>query len=246
MNASQNRREFKFLLTQQQFEAVRSEVGDRLPVDQGAENGYQIISEYFDTAERSTYWQKQFGSPNRRRVRTRLYGALDGERSPTAFVEVKHKLNGVTVKRRVLVGLDELNDFASGVIPERECENDSRVLKEIKDLIQDPDRLPVVRIRYHRYAYDSGPEGTIRITFDANTCCWFDCENGYGEETSDGYSIMKDADVIMEIKTIGSVPYWFRNLIAKHKILPRGFSKFSSALELYDKNLKLLRELRNV
>ena len=68
MDASQNRVEFKFVLPPGLGEVVRKRVGEMLVADRGAENGYPVLSEYFDTRERASYWQKQFGVPNRRRV----------------------------------------------------------------------------------------------------------------------------------------------------------------------------------
>src|SRR5690606_24622674 len=93
--------------------------------------------EYFDTDERATYWQKQFGVPNRRRVRGRGYGRSDGSIPPSAFIEVKHKLDGQTVKRRLPVALEDLPVFSEGRIPEglAEGEVDGRVLAEIHDLV---------------------------------------------------------------------------------------------------------------
>src|SRR5947207_2252 len=78
MNASQNRREFKFVLPAHLGEVIRQRVGEVLEADRGAEDGYPILSEYYDTSERTSYWQKQFGFANRRRVRTRVYGRRDG------------------------------------------------------------------------------------------------------------------------------------------------------------------------
>ena len=208
-----------------------------MQADRGAEDGYPVLSEYFDTVERSSYWQKQFGVPNRRRVRSRVYGRRDGAIPASAFIEVKHKLDGVTVKRRIPVGLDELEPLSRGNIPIRETHAspaDERILAEITDLVLQGGIRPVVQIRYHRFAYDSGPEGTIRITFDQNPACRFRLVPLTPDDPDFELPLLEPGSAIMEVKTIGPVPFWFRNLIGEFKLVPRGFSKYTAALELYE------------
>ena len=237
MDASQNRREFKFVLPPHLGEVIRQRVGEVMEADRGAEDGYPVLSEYYDTSERTSYWQKQFGVPNRRRVRSRVYGRRDGAIPASAFIEVKHKLDGVTVKRRVPVNLDELEQLTEGVIPVRHqftSPADERVLAEIADLVNEHGSRPVVQIRYHRFAYDSGPEGTIRITFDSDPRCRFRRVPLTPDDPDFELPLLEPGSSIMEVKTIGPVPYWFRNLIGEFNLVPRGFSKYTAALELYE------------
>ena len=237
MDASQNRREFKFVLPPHLEGTLRARVAAVMEADRGAEDGYPVLSEYFDTAERGSYWQKQMGVQNRRRIRSRVYGRRDGAIPASAFIEVKHKLDGVTVKRRVPVGLDELARFSEGALPERECHAspaDERVFAEIRDLVADGERRPVVQIRYHRYAFDSGPEGTIRITFDNDPRCRFRLLPLEPDDPDFELPLLEPGSAIMEVKTIGPVPYWFRNLIGEFQLVPRGFSKYAAALEMYE------------
>jgi hypothetical protein len=237
MDASQNRIEFKFVLPPHLGEVIRQRVGEVMEADRGAEDGYPVLSEYYDTSERTSYWQKQFGVPNRRRVRSRVYGRRDGAIPASAFIEVKHKLDGVTVKRRVPVNLDELEQLTEGVIPVRHqftSPADERVLAEIADLVNQQGSRPVVQIRYHRFAYDSGPEGTIRITFDRDPRCRFRRVPLTPDDPDFELPLLEPGSSIMEVKTIGPVPYWFRNLIGEFNLVPRGFSKYTAALELYE------------
>ncbi|MEM9237786.1 MAG: VTC domain-containing protein, partial [Verrucomicrobiota bacterium] len=169
MEAHQKRKEYKFVLASGVAELIRTEVARNLPPDRDARDGYPIISEYYDSEARCSYWQKQFGSQNRRRVRTRVYGRANAPIPPSAFVEVKHKLNGQASKRRVPVDMEAIVNFSTGRLPGKESipeVMDRRVLSEIEGLLREQNGRPVVQIRYHRYAFDSGPEGTIRITFD--------------------------------------------------------------------------------
>jgi hypothetical protein len=237
MDANQNRREFKFVLPPHLQGVLRARVAEMMVADRGAEDGYPVLSEYFDTEERSSYWQKQMGVQNRRRIRSRVYGRQDGAIPASAFIEVKHKLDGVTVKRRVSVGLDELTHFSQGTLPARESyasPADERVFAEIRDLVNGRERKPVVQIRYHRYAFDSGPEGTIRITFDLEPRCRFRLVPLTPDDPDFELPLLEPGSAIMEVKTIGPVPYWFRNLIGEFNLVPRGFSKYTAALEMYE------------
>lgn len=237
MDADQHRIEFKFVLPPGLEPTLRARVADVLSVDRNSQDGYPIVSEYFDTGDRSSYWQKQFGVPNRRRLRGRVYGRQDGSIPPSAFIEVKHKLDGETVKRRVPVQLPHLSEFSAGRIPSdlsRGNAVEDRVLAEIHDLMVKGASRPVVQIRYHRYAYDSGPEGTIRITFDLEPRCRFRLLPLLPDDPDFELPLLDPGAAIMEVKTIGPVPYWFRTLVGEFGLSPRSFSKYSAALELYE------------
>ena len=236
MDAHQNRREFKFVLKPGQLAAVRASVSEHLAPDRDATDGYLVVSEYFDTAGRHSYWQKEFGVPNRRRVRGRVYGTTDGSMPPSAFIEVKHKADDSTVKRRVALNIAELAVFSSGQLPAFPSSGKSderRVIAEIRDLLNDSSR-PVVQIRYHRFAYDSGPQGLIRITFDADLCCRFRLLPLTPDDPDFELPLLEPEAAIMEVKTIGAVPTWLRAIIGKHSLVPRGFSKYTAALEKYE------------
>jgi len=233
MDASQSRSEFKFLLNKGIWPHFQQELASHLPIDQGAESGYQIESDYFDDESQTKYWEKKLGSPSRRRVRTRVYGDSSGDREQTYFIEVKHKVDGDSVKRRVLLDESELSEIGERKLPNRSCESEQKVLSEVKALIADPSCKPTVRIRYHRYAFESGPESTIRITVDTNLTCRFFEDNDFG----DLIHLTAPDQAIMEVKTIGVVPYWFRKLIGKHRLVPQSYSKFMTALDYRANNL---------
>jgi hypothetical protein len=239
MEANQNRREFKFVLKPGLEAVLRARIAEHLSVDVHANDGYPVLSEYFDSEERASYWQKQFGVPNRRRVRGRLYGRVDGSITASAFIEVKHKLDGTTVKRRVHCDLVDLPEFSEGRIPihlESQGKVDDRVINELEDLVVARGNRPVVQIRYHRYAYDDGPEGTIRITFDLDPRCRFLMKPMLPDCKDFDLPLLDPESAIMEVKTIGPVPYWFRKVVGEFNLVPRGFSKYSTALEKYEFN----------
>ncbi len=232
MLATQNRREFKFLLDSEQSPIVRRRVEEHLQEDIHAAGGYPILTEYFDSEDLHNYWQKKLGAPNRRKLRSRLYGRNDATIAPTAFIEVKHKLNGITVKRRMVCDLDQLETIhKTGLDSDKEDEN-LPVIREVNELVV-THGSPVVQIRYDRYAYDSGPEGTIRITFDENVCCRLESKPLSPGDLNFTKPLLAEGQSIMEVKTAGPVPYWFRQLIGELRLAPRGFSKYATAIEQY-------------
>lgn len=233
MLATQNRREFKFVLDSETSRGIRARIAQHLQEDIHAVGGYPILSEYFDSGDLHNYWQKKFGVPNRRKLRSRLYGRDHASLPPTAFIEVKHKLDGVTVKRRMPCQIDQL---ASAHYEDLRSEENGgeyeSIVREVKELVATHGE-PVVQIRYDRFAYDSGPDGTIRITFDDNVCCRFDSIALTPGDTNFPLNLLDPGQSIMEVKTIGPVPYWFRTLVGEFRLAPRSFSKYAVAIEKY-------------
>ena len=239
MDATQDRREFKFLLPACEGEIFREFIAREIPVDRGAEGGYPVISEYFDTADRHSYWQKLWGSSNRRRVRTRVYGRPDGLIPPAAFVEIKHKCGAVGVKRRAALPIESLVELSTGKIPadlliQGRSRADLHVVAELQDLIIEGGARPVVQVRYDRMAYDSGKDGTIRVTFDTGLRCRFDLQPLKPDDRNFPLHVVDEEIAVVEVKTIGPVPIWLRQATGKFQLQSRSMSKYCNSLERYD------------
>ena len=239
MDATQDRREFKFLLPAEEGEAFRAFIASQIPVDRGAEDGYPVVSEYYDTADRHSYWQKIWGADNRRRVRARVYGRPDGKIPPAAFIEIKHKLESDGVKRRASLPLDSLQELARGRIPaalmcERRSKSDRHVVAELNDLVVLGGARPVVQVRYDRMAYDSGPEGTIRVTFDTGLRCRFDLKPLLPDDPDFPLPVLDQEVAVVEVKTIGAVPTWLREAASRFRLQQQSMSKYCLSLERFD------------
>jgi hypothetical protein len=213
MDATQDRREYKFVLPAADGERFRAHVADHLPADRGAEDGYPILSEYFDTGDRHSYWQKVWGVGNRRRVRSRVYGRSDGKIPPAAFIEIKHKLDEDGVKRRAAVAISSLAELSTGRVPAELLEpgrsrSDKKLVAELRDLIVADGARPVVQVRYDRMAYDSGPAGTIRVTFDTGLRCRFELRELVPDDRDFPLPVLDRDSAVVEVKTIGPVPVW--------------------------------------
>lgn len=239
LEATQDRREFKFLLPAAKGDSFRDFISQRLPVDRGAENGYPVISEYYDTPDRHSYWQKIWGAKNRRRVRARVYGRPDGLIPPAGFIEIKHKLDSDGVKRRAALPIESLRELAAGEIPTALLEStrsraDRHVVSELRDLVITGGARPVVQVRYDRMAYDSGPHGTIRVTFDTGLCCRFEMKPLVPDDRDFPLPVVDDEVAVVEVKTIGAVPTWLREATAQFRLIPLSMSKYCLALQRYD------------
>lgn len=239
MDATQDRREFKILLPAEVGERFREYVAGILPADRGAEDGYPVLSEYYDTADRHSYWQKLYGARNRRRVRARVYGRADGLVPPAAFIEIKHKLDRDGVKRRAALPIESLRELSFGKIPTALLElhrskTDRHVVAELHDLVVVGGARPVVQVRYDRMAYDSGPTGRIRITFDTGLRCRFEMKPLLPNDPDFPLAVMDHEIAVVEVKTIGAVPSWLREATARFSLQPQSMSKYCLSLERYD------------
>ncbi len=242
MDATQDRREFKFLLPLEDGEEFRRFIADRIPVDRGAEGGYPVLSTYFDTPDRHSYWQKVWGVGNRRRVRARVYGRPEGRISPAAFIEIKHKQDENGVKRRASVPIAELEQLSSGQIPQallraERPRADKQLVEELRDLIITDGARPVVQVRYDRMAYDHGSEGTLRITFDTGLFCRFTLKPLTADDKDFPLPVVASNIAVVEVKTIGPVPLWLRGVAGKFQLSAQSMSKYCMALERFDANV---------
>lgn len=233
MEVKQQRREFKFVLDRGQASTLRSHAEEHIGHDAAGPDGYRVSSEYYDSPDFQSYWEKLSGTPSRRRLRSRAYGSTGSARPPATFIEIKHKLDGEAVKRRILVVPADVNALAQGLLPRVSNRLEERIRTEIEQLLRHEGQRPVMQIQYLRQAYDDGPGSRLRITFDSIVRCRYPGLPLLADQSGFGLPLLGEGMEIMEVKTCGPVPYWFRQLTGRLRLVPRGFSKYVTALELY-------------
>lgn len=239
MDIRRSRREFKFLLPPEKAEEVYAEISRILPVDQhGNAGSYPIVSEYFDTPERDAFWERDRKIGNRRKLRVRIYGSTRGLLLPSAFLEVKHKQDGVGVKRRMAVPIDsvmhpgfEVRNLLNEIENTLTRRVDLLLLEEIRLLLESRGVVPAVQMRYDRVAFEGMGDDAIRITFDNAIRCRLERKPLYPDDSDFPIQLLPAGARLMEVKFFGTVPYWFRNLIANHQLIRTPFSKYCSATE---------------
>lgn len=228
--------EFKFLITAQQRDAVFATFnGDLRPDTNGNSGGvYPIVSLYYDTPDRRCYWEAWRGVPSRRKLRVRIYGSADGGIPPTSFVEVKHKMDGLGVKRRVQTSLPLALEIGRGEgSAESFSASEARTVREVHRLVHNDRFHPVCAMRYRRHAFalhvEDAPE-PLRLTFDDEMGARFrDLDPAPDDRRSD-LALLPSDHLIMEVKGFGAVPAPVAKYFAQSSLAPRRFSKYCTAM----------------
>ena len=237
MNISE-RFELKFLVTAEQRDRWLTHFGSALRADTNASEGggYPIVSLYYDTPDRRCYWEAWRGVPSRRKLRVRVYGTAGGGIPPTCFVEIKHKLDGLGVKRRVQTTLPRALAIGAGI---EEAESfappEAQVVREVRRLVQVDGFQPVCLLRYRRHAFSLAAENLsepLRITFDDAITGRFRDLDPEPDDPRHDFALLPADHIVMEVKGTGAVPYPIAAVLAKWGLSPRGFSKYCAALRL--------------
>ncbi len=230
-----DRFEMKFVITREQREALMPDLLPKMKADENAKEGafYPIVSLYYDNEERECYWEKVEGVANRRKMRIRVYGSLDGSLPPTIFVEIKHKSDGRGVKRRLLCTLEEAFAVSSGGdIAPRTGINDQRLIQEVHSLVKQRGFKPCCAMRYDRHAFaDRDPESDLRVTFDTGIAYRFDNFEVIPDDQRFDQFLLPDGYSVLEVKVTGTVPYWLTHMVGRHHCILQGHSKYNNALE---------------
>jgi hypothetical protein len=236
--SDRERFEFKFLITAQQREELCTHFNGALrPDTQGGSGGiYPIVSLYYDTPDWRCYWEAWRGLPSRRKLRVRVYGTANGDIAPTSFVEVKHKLDGLGVKRRLHTSISHALEIGHGRGEATTYSPlDARVVREVHRMVHVENFRPACTIRYRRHAYALHLEDTaepLRITFDDQLGARFrDLEPEPGDRRCD-LALLPADQMVMELKGSGAVPASVARSLAKSRLSPRSFSKYCAAIRL--------------
>ena len=235
-----SRTEYKFLINAEQYHQWKDEISQRLAVDQnpGNSGNYPILSQYYDTAERDCYWEKQRRFKSRRKIRLRIYGSETAKIPPAGFLEVKHKLQGLGVKRRLPMSIEAAQEFGLGnddVLRGlySEVGRAGRIVIDEVLGMRSAGHAPSMQIRYDRNAFSS-PDGKLRITFDNLLRCRPEFPKLLPDDQDFSRFIIPEGDSIMEVKSIGPVPYWLRQRAGETGLSRRSFSKYCTSLEKHD------------
>ena len=223
IQCSFKRYEKKYLLTREQYEAVRAGMDAYMTAD--AYSHYSICNVYYDTDDFSLIRTSLQKPMYKEKLRVRSYGvAQDGGK---VFVELKKKYDGVVYKRRVVMGAADAVTYLQGQHPADE----SQIHHEIDWFMDTYRPVPKVFIAYDREAYAGRENPDLRITFDTNL-------RGRTERVDlragdDGAPILPDNQVLMEIKIPGAAPIWLARLLSENGIVSTSFSKYGAYYKKY-------------
>lgn len=228
-----NRREIKYMLTDEDKNALLSTIGNYMDSDPFNKDGktYSICNLYLDT-ESDELIRKSLEKPIfKEKIRLRSYGSV--ALTDKVFLESKKKFEQVVNKRRTTFILgDVYKYFEDGTITENPKMN-KQVMKEIDYIMNFYKLKPKVFISYDRLAFFEKNNSDFRLTIDSNiqtrrTDLRLDSPV-YGEQ------LLKEGQWLMEAKAFKAFPLWFVRFLSSRHIFNSSFSKYGTE---YKKHLQ--------
>lgn len=228
-----SRYEMKFIITKEQYEKVVEGFGDKMELDEYNIGGklYTIMNLYYDTPTDDLV---STGLKHRDKYRFKIRLRSYDPEYPTAFLEIKKKVNGLVNKRRTLMYIDDVNPFLQEHVPVPESKIVKRqVIKELDVIARQIELLPKVVLCYDREAFfgTQSEDGDLRVTFDTNIRARrHDLDLRLG---SFGERILDENLVLMEVKVDKSVPLWLSRLMSENNVRKQRFSKYGTEFSQY-------------
>jgi SPX domain protein involved in polyphosphate accumulation len=235
-----NRTEEKYIITEEIYRTLRSELEDRMLLDGFCRNDefYTICNIYYDTPDHQMIRHSIEKPIYKEKLRLRSYGTVSSK--DKVYIEIKKKFKGYVNKRRCSMQLEDACNYLvsgkhpEGKRPERKRPSTEQVLREVDCILQRyPDLAPALYLSYDRIALFGKEKEDFRITFDTNIRTrrhelGLDKGN-YGE------LLLPQGLWIMEAKANDAMPYWFSRLLSEYRIYTVNFSKYG---EEYRRALK--------
>lgn len=203
------RYEKKYLVTQQQYNALAKAFAARMVPDRFAESTISNI--YYDTPDFRLIRRSLDRPAYKEKLRLRTYRtpAADTE----AFVEIKKKYDHIVYKRRIAMTYAEAQRYLDGgTAPE-----ESQISHEIDWFLQFYKGIqPAMCICYDRLALFDKYQPELRVTFDSGIR-WrmddLDLSSG-----SAGEQLLPHDTCLMEIKIPGTTPLWLARALSENAI----------------------------
>ncbi|MBP5520133.1 MAG: polyphosphate polymerase domain-containing protein [Treponema sp.] len=228
-----NRMEIKYLLTDEDKDALLAIIGNYMDSDPYNIGGkpYSISNIYLDTTSDELI-RKSLEKPEfKEKIRLRSYGTVP--LNSTVFLESKKKYDSTVNKRRTNLKLcDAYKYFETGIVPENpEIKMNHQVMKEIDYVMNFYKLQPRVFISYDRLAFFEKNNSDFRLTIDKNIQTRR--EDLRLDSPAYGTQLLKPGQWLMEAKAFKAFPLWFVRFLSNHKIFSTSFSKYGAEYKLY-------------
>jgi len=221
--ATFKRYEIKYLLTQQQKQAVLQAMQPYMKLDQYGRTTIRNI--YYDTDTYRLIRRSLEKPAYKEKLRIRSYQAVAPE--DPVFVELKKKYKSVVYKRRLTLPYTQAKDSFENGSP---LPVHSQIAEEIEYFRSYYESLrPTVFLSYEREAFYSLDDSDFRVTFDENIL-YRTCDLSLGSEIY-GTPLLDKGETLMEIKTAGGLPLWMSHELNRLKVYHTSFSKYGSAYQ---------------
>ncbi len=219
------RHELKYQLTKTQYYLLCETMKSHMLMDDYGR--HKISNIYFDTDDFRIIRHSIDRPKYKEKLRLRIYGKAND--NTTSFIELKKKLNGVVYKRRLPT---TVADAMSYLCNESDLNDASQIKKEVDYFKSSHKRLaPRVYLSYEREAYYTLQDEDFRITFDFNIRMRDTDISPY--ESEDDIRILPDDRVLMEVKTVQGLPFWFVDFLGENGLYTTSFSKYGTAYKLF-------------
>lgn len=216
------RYEKKYLVTQQQYNALAKVFAARMVPDRFAESTISNI--YYDTPDFRLIRRSLDRPAYKEKLRLRTYRTPGADTE--AFVEIKKKYDHIVYKRRIAMTYSEAQAYLDGgAAPEQ-----SQISREIDWFLHFYKGIqPAMCICYDRLALFDKYQPELRVTFDSGIR-WrmddLDLSSG-----SAGEQLLPHDTCLMEIKIPGTTPLWLARVLSENAIFPTHFSKYGAAYQ---------------
>lgn len=225
--------EKKFILTQEQYDALIPRLLEYMNPDEHCKYGenYSIYNIYYDTNNDDVIRHSISKPYYKEKLRLRSYN-IPSSSEDKVFLELKKKFNGIVNKRRVVLTLDDAYKFVTyGIEPACDDYLNKQVIKEIKYYLEKNKVIPKVYIGYSRKAFFAKDDKNFRLTFDSKIITRR--ENLHLDAGCFGDDILGEDRYLMEVKILGAMPLWFTRILTELEIYNTHFSKYGTEFMNY-------------
>ena len=224
------RYEFKYLITEDQAQIIRSFVDAFCEPDPHGDNGtYDVISLYLDTWDWKTAMDAVEGLKNRFKLRIRTYGF---EESHPVFLEDKGRIGTSIVKERAQISRDQVTDIALGNPPPSggfkpiKAHHASGLLG-FRNRMDELDMMPRLWVKYQREAWGSAFDDGARLTFDTRLVVQApDLFVPFEVDETAWITVPLGPPTILELKFNGAFPFWMKRLVYSLELVRISVSKY--------------------
>ena len=229
-----SRHELKYLITEAQADAIRTETLAYLVPDAFSKgDGYEVNSLYLDSRDYACCNDTRCGTKNRYKLRMRFYD--DSPESPV-FLEVKRRVTNIVQKERAAVSKQAAFNLLRGYRPDAsmlKVDNASH-RQGLASFCRLRDQLcgvGKVFVTYKREAFQSKDSSRYRVTFDRNVrgCLYTPGTRLMIPETS---RCTKIEGVVLEMKFTNEPAPWMVRIAQRHNIQPISVPKYVECVDV--------------
>jgi hypothetical protein len=240
---SLERLELKYLIDERTAERIRREIEPYCRPDlysvaatsAATERGYGISSLYLDSPGLAFHRAKERGDSDRLKLRVRTYHA-----GGPAVLEIKRRSADVIHKQRARVARGDVERTVQGFPLEGTFGPDSsRSAMQFARLSAVHGAEPSLHVRYRREAWVSDVDDYARVTFDrrieAKPADDWTLDGGPGGWCAFDHHWLPEqriSNIVLELKCHNAVPIWITDLVRRHGLQRRSFSKYSIGIQV--------------